>query len=203
MARISGRNLWIAIPAGVLCAGVVGALAWLSQPMIPVTVAWVGDTLRNATTLTVPEPAASRPAAFESAATSDCRALYPDGLWAELTWTPDALLSQNVSPPATTVEAIVEALAPEVRVTCTWRAPGDRTISTTVAAVSPEVAPIAEAAFVGAGFACDTSQGLTCSRKRGGVVEEQFFRDGMWISSVETAWSPKGYGARIAAHVWG
>ena len=31
MARIGGRSLWLAWPVGVLCAGVVGALVWLSR----------------------------------------------------------------------------------------------------------------------------------------------------------------------------
>ena len=49
MARTGGRNAWIAWPAGLLCAAVVVSLAWLAQPMVPVSVAWVGDMLRAAT----------------------------------------------------------------------------------------------------------------------------------------------------------
>ena len=59
MARIGGRNLWLAWPAGLLCAGVVGALVWLAVPAIPGTVLFVGDTLRAATS--APEAAAARP----------------------------------------------------------------------------------------------------------------------------------------------
>ena len=50
MARVAGRNSWIAVPAGLVCAAVVGTLVWLSLPMVPVTVAWAGDMLRNAST---------------------------------------------------------------------------------------------------------------------------------------------------------
>ena len=49
MARIGGRNLWLAWPVGLVCAGVVGALAWLAAPALPATVGFVGDTLRSAT----------------------------------------------------------------------------------------------------------------------------------------------------------
>ena len=49
MARVGGRNSWIAVPVGLGCAAIVGALVWLSLPMVPVTVAWAGDMLRNAT----------------------------------------------------------------------------------------------------------------------------------------------------------
>ena len=49
MARVGGRNSWIAVPVGLVCAAIVAALVWLSLPMVPVTVAWAGDMLRNAT----------------------------------------------------------------------------------------------------------------------------------------------------------
>ena len=44
----------------------------------------------------------------------DCRALYPDRLWAELTWTPDVLLSQSLAPPAGEDTSLIDALAPAV-----------------------------------------------------------------------------------------
>lgn len=203
VAKVGGRNIWIAVPAGLLCVGVVGALAWLSQPILPATAAWMGDALRNATTHTAPTPEASRTPGFVSAVTSDCRALYPDDLWSELTWTRGVLLSQTTAAPATSAQAIVEALTPEVRVSCTWTADGGMSISTTVAAVSAEAAPIAEAAFIGAGFTCDSAAGLQCTRTEGSVLEEHILRDGLWISSVETAWHPEDYDARIATHLWG
>jgi len=203
VARIGGRNVWIAVPAGLLCVGVVGALAWLSQPILPATAGWVGDTLRNATTFQAPTPEAAPTPAFASAVTSDCRALYSDGLWAELTWTRGVLLAQTSAPPATAAQTIVEALTPDVRVTCTWTAGAGMSISTTVAAVPAESAPVAESAFVAAGFACDASAGLRCARTEGDVLEEHTLREGLWISSVETSWHPEDYGARIAAHVWG
>src|SRR3546814_15333014 len=99
MARVSGRSLWIAWPIGVICAGVIGALVWLAAPGVPGAIDFVGTTLRGATSAPVAdgEDAAATPAD----PMTDCRGLYPARLWAEPTWTPEVLLSQN---PARTEE---------------------------------------------------------------------------------------------------
>ena len=205
MTRISGRNSWIAWPAGLLCAAVVAALAWLAQPMLPVSVAWVGDMLRAITT---PPVTASPSESVATLATQpgdiDCRALYPDSLWAELTWTPNVLLSQGDSVPATAVTALNDALAPSVRITCSWRSDGGRTISSTLAQVAGDAGAIADASLRGQGFACVTdAEVVVCARTSGAVLEEHTFRGGLWLASVQAAWHPEAYGARLAAHVWG
>ena len=64
-------------------------------------------------------------------------------------------------------------------------------------------APIADAALRGRASRATPRRGLRCARAEGDVVEEQTFRDGLWLSSVETSWHPEDYGARIAAQVWG
>lgn len=33
--------------AGVICAGIIGALVWLSMPMLPVLAQFAGDALRS------------------------------------------------------------------------------------------------------------------------------------------------------------
>jgi hypothetical protein len=205
VARIAGRNSWIAWPAGLLCAAVVAALAWLAQPMLPVSVAWMGDMLRASTT---PPVAAPAPDSIATLATMpddiDCRALYPDSLWAELTWTPNVLLSQGDSAPATAVTALTDALAPAVRITCSWRSDGGRTITSTLAQVAGDAGAIADASLRGQGFACLTdAEAVVCSRTSGAVLEEHTIRGGLWLSSVESAWHPDAYGARLATHVWG
>lgn len=203
MARIGGRNLWLAWPAGLLCAGVVGALAWLAAPAIPGTVLFVGDTLRAATS--APEAAAARPVgqtALDGSAPIDCRDLYPEPLWGELAWTPRVLLDQTHAAPATTVTALVDALQPSVAVTCTWRAMAG-TIASTLSVVSPDAATIADLTLRGQGFSCAPfGSGVSCRRDSGVVVEEQTVRDGLWLSSIETTWHPEAYGARLAAFVW-
>ena len=156
MARIGGRSLWLAWPVGVLCAGVVGALVWLALPAVPGTVNWIGDTLRAATSA----PVAAAPSPVETAALDpdadlDCRTLYPDRLWAELTWGSDVLLDQDRTPPATSITALVDALQPVVRVTCSWRS-ADGQIVTTLSRVAADASTIADAALRGQGFDCET-----------------------------------------------
>ena len=204
MARIGGRNVWIAVPAGMLCAAVVGALVWLSVPMMPVTIAWLGDTLRSAT---APRPSATpqqTPAqAAADGAAIDCRALYADDLWNELMWRPGSLLNQSLTPPATTATAFADAAAPDVLVTCSWRFDTGG-IVTTLSKVDADALSIAEAALAGDGFSCGATGGATvCVRTRGAVLEEHTFRDGLWLVSVETRWHPDDYGPRLDRSVWG
>ena len=205
MARIGGRNSWIAVPAGLVCAGVVVTLVWLSLPMVPVAVAWVGDTLRSATT---PQPSATpveTPAQRAAQDGSlDCRTLYPDELWNELTWHAGSLLNQTSDPPATTVTALADALGPSVSVTCDWRLDSGGGIVTTLARVAPDAQTIAEAALRGQGFDCAVADAaLECVRTQGAVREEHTVREDLWLSSVESSWHPETYGGRLAAHVWG
>lgn len=204
MARIGGRSNWIAVPAGMLCAAVVASLVWLALPMFPVAVQWVGDTLRTASAPRPVVAAAPTPADRAIAAEPvDCRSLYPDSLWSELTWRGGALLSQTAGPPATAVASLAEALQPSARVTCSWRLDGGGAIVTTLAAVSGDAATIADAALRGQGFSCTTSDGVVdCVRVRGTVIEEHTVRGGLWLSSMETGWHPERYGARVEAQVW-
>jgi hypothetical protein len=205
MARIGGRNSWIAVPVGVASAVIVGALVWLSLPMLPVTVAWMGDTLRNASSAQQ-TPEREQTPAEEAAAdgTIDCRTLYPDDLWNELTWQAGSLLNQAAAGPTTQVEALSDALAPHVLVSCDWRGEGDRAIVTTLSRVSAEARTVADAALRGQGFACASdAAALVCTRTRGGVLEEHTLRDDLWLASIESGWQPEDYGRRLDRNVWG
>jgi len=204
MARIGGRSLWLAWPVGVLCAGVVGALVWVALPAVPGTVNWIGDTLRAATSAPVAAaPSPVRTAALDPDADLDCRTLYPDRLWAQLAWGNDVLLDQDRTPPATWITALVDALQPVVRVTCSWRST-DGQIVTTLSQVAADASTIAEAALRGQGFDCETfGTGVACRRQQGDIVEEQAVRDGLWLASIETSWLPEDYGTQLAARVWG
>ena len=94
MARIGGRNTWIAVPAGMLCAAVVGG-ARVARAADGARHGHVGR--RHAAQRH--GAAAERHARQTPAQTAaqggalDCRALYPDGLWTELTWRPGSLLA--------------------------------------------------------------------------------------------------------------
>jgi len=204
MARIGGRSLWLAWPVGVLCAGIVGAIVWVALPAVPGTVNWIGDTLRAATSAPVAAPPSPvETAALDPDADLDCRTLYPDRLWAELAWGSDVLLDQDRTPPATWITALVDALQPAVRVTCSWRST-DGQIVTTLSKVAADASTIAEAALRGQGFDCETfGTGVACRRQQGDIVEEQAVRDGLWLASVETSWLPEDYGTQLAARVWG
>jgi hypothetical protein len=204
MARIGGRNRWIAVPAGMLCAAVVGALVWFSLPMVPVTVTWLGDTLRNATA-PVPDATPGQTPAQTAAdgGAVDCRTLYADDLWNELTWRPGSLLNQSLAAPATQATAFADAATPDVLVTCTWRFDTGG-IVTTLSKVGTDAAAVAEAALTGDGFSCRVAAGTTeCARTQDGVREEHTLRDGLWLVSVETRWHPDDYGARLDRVVWG
>lgn len=202
MARVGGRNTWIAVPVGLICLAVVAALAVVATPMVPVAVAWVGETLRTAST---PKAvvAVDDPATIVGAdGALDCRGLYPDALWAELVWTRDVLLSQSTDAPATTADALVDALAPEVQRTCAWRS-AEGTISTTLSLVGDDAPTLAEVSLKSQGFTCAGGDTLTCSKTAGRVREEHVLRSGVWLSTVETTWHPDDYSARLAAFVWG
>lgn len=205
MARIGGRNSLIAVPVGLMCAAIVVTLAWLSLPIIPVTVAWLGDALRNATTAQqtpVTEETAAELAA--AAGSVDCRTLYPDDLWNELTWRAGSLLSQTTAAPATEVTALTDALSPQVLVTCDWRGDGGRRIASTLSRVSTEARTFADAALRGQGFSCEGGdESLVCTRTQGDVVEEHALRGDLWLASSQTGWHPDDYGARLERNIWG
>ncbi|GAA3633556.1 hypothetical protein GCM10022200_15880 [Microbacterium awajiense] len=203
MARIGGRNLWIAVPAGLLCAGIVGALVYLAVPMVPSVVAWTGDTLRDATTRAAEVTAEPSPAQIAASEDLDCRALYPDRLWSEMVWRGDVLLTQDYAPPVTATPGLVEAASPTVRVACAWRTESGESVVSTLAVVDPAAGEAAAQMLGANSFACaEGFGGLSCSRERGSVVESHVFSGGLWLSSVETRWHPEDYATRLAAHVW-
>lgn len=205
MARIGGRSMWLAVPVGVLCAAVVGALLWLAVPMLPVAVGWVGDTLRASSERA--EAAADEPSPAElvaSGTTVDCRDLYPDALWSELIWRGDVLLGQGSARPAISTPEVADALGATMRVTCSWRFAAGQSIVSGLASVSPDAAPAAEAALAASGFDCTTAgTAISCGRTADGVTESHVLDGGLWLSTIVDGWAPEAYGTRLAAHVWG
>jgi hypothetical protein len=200
MARVSGRSLWIAWPAGVICAAVVGALLWLAAPGVPGAIDFIGNTLRTATSAPVADGEAEDVPVADPA--TDCRGLYPDRLWAELTWTPEALLSQSTAPPAS-ASSLFTALSPEVRLTCSWRADGGRSVSTTVATVAADAASVVQAALTAEGFTCAVDgAAVHCERTQGSVAEVHDLRGDVWVSSVLTDWLPEDYAAQVASRAF-
>ncbi len=196
MARIGGRSLWLAWPAGLLCAAAVAALVVIATPGVPMAVGFVGDTLRAAT---------GRHAAVETtppAPASDCRHLYSQPLWSSLVWSPQALLSQRRTAPASTPEAVAAA-APTVVITCHWRGEAGRSIETTVSAVTPEGAAAVSTTLAAQGFACSVAADTThCERASGELLEVHDLRADRWVSSTLSGWMPDGYAAIVASHAF-
>jgi hypothetical protein len=205
VARIPGRSLWLSAPVGLLCAAVVAALVWLAAPMVPTVVTWAGDTLRAATARAeAAAPDDPLVAALAGEAPLDCRDIYPDDLWRQLAWFPGALLAQSAAVPEIAAPPLVEALAPDIRISCRWHTRDGATLQTALATVAPDAVAAGEAALRAAGFACTAAApDTTCSRTTGDFVETHVFRDGWWLVSVEGGWHPEDYAGRIAARLWG
>jgi len=204
MARVGGRNAFFAWVVGLGCAGVVGVLAFLAIPMIPASVSWVGGAVGGAM-----DPAAtSGPVAAgdEDAAAgtpTECAQLYDQALWATMRFTKGAVLTPSTDAPATTAEALVTALQPQVTLTCSWHSEkGD--VTSTLATVPADAGAIAAAALPGAGFTC-TAEGerTRCTRTDGDLVETIEAGGGLWLSTSENAWHPTEYVTRTSARVWG
>jgi hypothetical protein len=200
---IGGRSAWLAWPVGVACAGVVAALAYLAAPGIPTAVAFVGDLLRAGTSAPQAEATTAGANAAGKALSDDCRSLYPDGLWVEMSWTPHVILSQSTAAPATFAPTVADALSPRVRMTCDWRNDAGATVTTTLSSVDGAGSAIARAGLAAQGFSCeDSGDGVRCTRTKGGVVEDQVVRGGLWLVTVERGWTPDRYTDRLVQRLW-
>jgi hypothetical protein len=201
MARVGGRNAFFAWVVGIGCLATLGVLAYLAVPMIPASVAWLGNTAQG-TTATSDAVAAGDD---QSAAgpPGECADLYNEALWAAMRFTRGAVMSPSMDAPVTSATALVTALQPQVTMTCTWHADAG-TVSTTLATVPSDAGAIAAAALPGAGFDCATQNSrTTCSRTDGDLTETIAAGDGWWLSTSEDAWHPAGYATDTAANVWG
>ncbi|GLK24839.1 hypothetical protein [Microbacterium thalassium] len=204
MARTGGRNMWIAVPATTVSLAVVAALVWLALPMVPVAWDWVGQTLRDAT-LRAQETGDEEPVAGSLDLDAlDCRDLYPENLWAELTWTADVSLAQDHSPPPTAAAGLAEEVSADVAVTCTWTRGAGGSIVTTLAEVDGDAETVVQDALRAEGFSCNVREGvLDCARLTGRVREEHTLSGRLWLVSLESGWQPAGYGDRLDAWLFG
>lgn len=197
MARVGGRNAWIAWPAGIICTVVVAILIVLALPGVPGAVTFVGDTLRAARSAPTATPEPSRTPA------ATCGELYTPELWSSLVWSRDNLLTQRRTPAASTPEAVAASGATVV-VTCHWRGRAGRSLETTVSTVTPEGASAVQATLSSQGFGCQVSGDTAhCERASGGVVEEHDLRGDRWVSSTLTNWMPDDYAAVVASCAFG
>lgn len=196
MARVGGRNAFIAWVVGLGCAAVVVALAYLALPLLPATVDWVAQQAG--------EPSGAAGVDDELAPTepTECRELYVDALWSALVWAPGSELAPSIDPPTTTATDVVEALGPEVRMTCSWTSDNGE-IHTTVAAVATDAGAIATSALPSLGFDCAGRDGrVRCTREDGDLVETIETGGGLWLSTSQTGWYPSDYTRRTADRVF-
>lgn len=189
MARIGGRNVVFAWIVGVICAGVIGALAILTVPLVTTGMGLLGESGGGGGAAAADGP-------------QECRDLYPEALWVTLQYSAGAQLEQTSDAPVSTAVALVGALAPEVRFTCTWTSDAG-SISTTVGSVGTDAGSIAASALPAQGFACDERGVRTlCSRTDGDLVETIEAGEGHWVSTSQSAWHPEQYASRVGNAVF-
>lgn len=199
MARVGGRNAFIAWVVGIGCAATLGALAFLALPLLPASVSWVGATVDRPTE----QPVAADPLGGNEGGTpAECDQLYGEALWASLRFSDGAVLTPSKDAPTTTATALVSALQPQVQLTCSWKADAG-TVATTFATVATDAGAIAASALPGSGFACEAREERTrCTRTDGDLTETIETGGGLWLSTSETTWHPAGYTDNVAAQLW-
>lgn len=185
---MGGRSPVFAWTVGVLCAATVATLAVLAVPVIPALTGWAASALGAGGAGA--EAPAERPIG--------CRDLHEGPLWAVLDLAPGSTLAASTDAPVTSATALVEALGPSVRLTCTWTADAGE-LSATVADVPPDAGAVAVAALPGAGFTCrEAGERIRCDRMAEGVLETIEVGEGRWLSTTQAQWHPTGYAERVA-----
>ncbi|MDJ1114382.1 hypothetical protein [Microbacterium dauci] len=206
MASVGGRNTVFAWFVGVVCAAVVIAMIVVALPLFPATSGWFAGAFTEVQRFFDPDAAPPAPEPSETpvdpAAFDECRDLYDDALWASMRWTSGAELVASTDAPQSSATALVDALLPEVSMTCTWTADVG-SVSTTVASVPTDAGAIAASALPTVGFACDVRDSRTlCTRTDGDLVETIETGGGLWVSTSEDAWHPSGHARRVAEAAW-
>ncbi len=208
MAQTGGRSTWFAWLVGVVCLGIVAALAWLAVPALPGVSDWISDTLRAATTEEEPEPEVIVITDEDTGATrtlpAACRGLYPDDLWGLLESTADAELREGEDALAGQSSGLAEMLEAEPVLACEWVVPDGPSVGTRIWQVDAAAAEVADPVFRDAGYVCSANgQRIVCERTRDGVTTQHEIRDGLWVVDVYREWSPPGYYEAVAESVWG
>lgn len=204
MARIGGRNAFIAWVVGIGCAATVAVLAVLAVPLLPASLAWVGGVGAAVNPpVATSDPVAAGDDDAAAGVPTECPQLYDEALWATMRFARGSVLTPSVDAPATTATSLVTALQPQVTLTCAWHADAG-TVTTTLATVAPDAGAIAAAALPASGFGCEAQGERTrCTRTDGDLTETIEAGAGLWLSTSEQGWHPAEYVRRIADRVWG
>lgn len=201
MARIGGRNSFMAWVVGLASAAVVAVLLVLAVPAIPAGIQMIGDSLRSSTSAPVAQGESTVVA--PASTTPLCQGLYTEALWAELTQRAGGDPVQDTSAPRVSATSLVTSLAPQVTASCTFTGINTGSIVTTVAKVDAGADRVARSTLEAAGYGCeDYGNGVRCRITTAAGVEDQIVRDGIWLASVFSGWQPDRYTERVALQIW-
>ncbi|MBA8817634.1 hypothetical protein FHX48_002739 [Microbacterium halimionae] len=213
MAKLGGRNNWLAWPVGLICAAIIGVLVVVALPMVGPSIDWAGSALRGPTVAprVAVEPEDARlgtvagpvESADPSASVDECHSLYTDVLWEELSSRTGGHPIQNDALPTTHATSLAAALGPKVLETCAWNATTTGSIVTTVSEVEGGAQGIAEASLGSQGYVCsEFGDGIRCTKNIDNTREDHVFRDGLWVATQFSAWEPSLYTERVAERLW-
>ncbi len=151
------------------------------------------------------------PSATPAALPADCLAAFSPGMQQTLAADALPLNHPGVEMYTTEVAPLLELLATVPHLRCTWGAPSEYGLATTIALVDADQAALVVEQLGGAGIACSDEAGATiCRTEERGVNlddveyargETHALRDGYWIA---TAWinvAPAGYTEDILAQL--
>jgi len=181
----------------------------LAAPLFPAASGWMVDAVGQVQRAIDPDAVEPVDAAEPVDQPADavgvpaqCRDLYDNAMWAALRFTDGAELTSSADAPVFDAPALVEALAPQVSLTCRWTSDAG-TVSTTIATVPTDAGAIAAAALPSDGFACAAeADRMLCTRTEGDILETLEAGGGVWLSTSQDAWHPTSYAARVADAVW-
>lgn len=208
MARLGGRNTVFAWFVGIVCAAIVVTIAVIAAPLFPAATTWFTAAAVEMQRFIDPDsvPAADAepdptPTA-DAGATVQCRDLYDEAVWTALRLADGSALVTSTEAPTTSASALVDALQPEVTLTCAWTSEAGM-ISTTLARVPMDAGAVARASLPGSGFTCEDDASLVrCTRTDGALVETIEADGGRWLSTSRQGWDIATYEERVSRHAW-
>ncbi len=161
--------------------------------------------------VTVPTPSAS-PSATETPVAeglpANCDALYSDAFKTALAADGDPNTAAGLAYQPTTDTLLAPLLATPGSLRCSWGDPTARGLLTTVASIGKTQAANVVTRLESLGAKCYAEfSGTRCVRSMTGSGggprgESHLLRNGIWISTYWTAFSPDGYTAELAKHVF-
>lgn len=143
---------------------------------------------------------------------TDCQGVYSPGMRASLEEANPPLNDPGVTMLSTQDAALLEMLDTVPNIRCSWGAPSETGLATTVAIVDAEQSEAIAAELRSAGYGCDEeSEATVCRIEQRGVSlddveysrgETHALRDNAWIATAWLNFSPEGYTEDILSTLW-